>query len=52
MKALLISIISAITITFLYFVITYQFKIPFIYIALIGIIMFLLIFFSIKDLKI
>jgi len=50
-KAFLISIIAAITIIFLYFVITYEFKIPFIYTALIGLIMFILIYFNIKDLK-
>ncbi len=52
MKAFLISIMATITITFLYFVITYEFKIPFIYTILIGLMMFVLIFFNIKDLKI
>ncbi|MBA7675983.1 hypothetical protein ES703_84222 [subsurface metagenome] len=52
MKAFLISIMATITITFLYFVITYEFKIPFFYTALIGLIMFILIYFNIRDLKI
>lgn len=43
---------SATIISFLYYVITYQFKIPFIYTAVIGLMMFVLIYFNIKDLKI
>ncbi|MBA7602807.1 hypothetical protein ES703_09903 [subsurface metagenome] len=47
-----ISLMSAITICVIYSVITYQFKIPFIYTAVIGLMMFVLIYFNIKDLKI